>query len=124
MKRYIGAIPETKVYLLRSDTSNWLWNVSSHITAILMSWPAESIVEDFTFYLHLSPIFIDELMKIILQIHPEKTMSSRNNEEGERKKCRVACASSRALSASDHSRTLVYSLRIPGRVESHLMERR
>lgn len=33
------------IYLLRSDTSNWLWNVSSHITAILMSWPAESIVE-------------------------------------------------------------------------------
>lgn len=33
------------MYLLRSDTSNWLWNVSSHITAILMSWPAESIVE-------------------------------------------------------------------------------
>lgn len=25
------------MYLLRSDTSNWLWNVSSHITAILMS---------------------------------------------------------------------------------------
>lgn len=32
------------MYLLRSDTSNWLWNVSSHITAILMMWPAESIV--------------------------------------------------------------------------------
>jgi len=65
-RRYIGAILETKVYLLRSDTSNWLWNVSSHITAILMSWPAESVVEDFTFCFYTDPlsvIFI-ELMKI------------------------------------------------------------
>lgn len=34
-ERHIQA-PKWK-YLLRSDTSNWLWNVSSHITAILMS---------------------------------------------------------------------------------------
>lgn len=42
-------VPWTGIYLLRSDTSNWLWNVSSHITAILMSWPAESIVEKIPF---------------------------------------------------------------------------
>lgn len=40
--------------LLRSDTSNWLWNVSSHITAILMMWPAESIVVKIFDYLFLN----------------------------------------------------------------------
>lgn len=60
---------------MRSDTSNWLWNVSSHITAILMSWPAESIVEKISLFV------VDNLLNRIIHVtHVWGQACGTNNE--------------------------------------------